>query len=212
VFFALWSLRPGAYWMPDLAAEVEGADAFVLLAANSGLGPWQLLEYYAAMDRHARLPEFLLIPAVVGKVNPDAPFLRTLGWLRIASAETAGPQIAAAIDRKALPDASLPWRFTNPYRGLNSFREADADSHFGREALTRRILDVIRTGARIVLLVGNSGVGKSSLAEAGLVASLRRQRVPCEKGKAPEQWPHDLWDSRSWLYLRFLPRMMRLRP
>jgi hypothetical protein len=72
VFFAPWSLRPGAYWMPELAAAIRECDAFLLLAADAGLGPWQLLEYYEAMDRRAKEPEFRLIPALVGDIQPDA--------------------------------------------------------------------------------------------------------------------------------------------
>jgi hypothetical protein len=121
VFYAPWSLHPGAYWMPALAEEVDSCDAFVILATDSGLGSWQLLEYYAAMDRRAQHPEFSLIPALVGSIQPNAPFLRTLHWLRIASSETAGPQIVAALDRKSASDSGALWRFANPTAVFNPF-------------------------------------------------------------------------------------------
>lgn len=60
----------------------------------------------------------------------------------------------------------------NPYRGLAPFDEPDADRFFGRagalDELTRRLTD-----DPLVLLVGPSGSGKSSLLHAGLVARLR---------------------------------------
>ncbi|GAA3653498.1 hypothetical protein GCM10022237_11670 [Nocardioides ginsengisoli] len=64
-----------------------------------------------------------------------------------------------------------------PYRGLLPYDAADADSFFGREddvaACLRRLRD---TG--VLAVVGPSGVGKSSLVRAGVVASLVRNGPP----------------------------------
>jgi Novel STAND NTPase 1 len=49
--------------------------------------------------------------------------------------------------------------------------------------------------------VGNSGVGKSSLVQAGVIGSLKRQRWP--GGQRP--WPETLKDSRGWAYLTVKP-------
>jgi WD40 repeat protein len=63
-----------------------------------------------------------------------------------------------------------------PYRGLASFQPGDAEWFFGREALTKTLVDRItrpepgRSGLQLV--VGPSGAGKSSLLRAGLVAAL----------------------------------------
>ncbi len=66
-----------------------------------------------------------------------------------------------------------------PYPGLSSFREAHADVFFGRDG------DVRRLRARLVdqpfvVVAGASGVGKSSLVQAGLVPSLLRSGEPWE--------------------------------
>jgi eukaryotic-like serine/threonine-protein kinase len=60
----------------------------------------------------------------------------------------------------------------NPYPGLVTFQEADADRFFGRDQ------DVLRLVARmreqpLVAVVGPSGVGKSSFVRAGAVPALR---------------------------------------
>ena len=67
----------------------------------------------------------------------------------------------------------------NPYKGLRAFDEADSSDFFGREALIRRLLDRIETrpGARLTVLVGPSGSGKSSAVRAGLVRALREREI-----------------------------------
>ena len=68
----------------------------------------------------------------------------------------------------------------NPYKGLRPFDEADSSDFFGREALIRRLLDRIETrpGARLTVLIGPSGSGKSSVVRAGLVPALRERETP----------------------------------
>lgn len=63
-----------------------------------------------------------------------------------------------------------------PYRGLNRFEARHAGWFFGREELTGRLVERVRglraAGGGILLVTGASGVGKSSLLRAGLVAAL----------------------------------------
>ncbi|PPS85145.1 hypothetical protein BZZ08_04104 [Streptomyces sp. MH60] len=63
-----------------------------------------------------------------------------------------------------------------PYRGLAAYRRQDADWFFGRERSTRALvaqLHATRDTGGLVMLVGASGAGKSSLLNAGLVPALR---------------------------------------
>jgi WD40 repeat protein len=64
-----------------------------------------------------------------------------------------------------------------PYRGLLPYDAADADTFFGREddvaACLRRLRD-----SGVLAVIGPSGVGKSSLVRAGVVASLSRSGTP----------------------------------
>jgi WD40 repeat protein/DNA-binding SARP family transcriptional activator len=63
----------------------------------------------------------------------------------------------------------------NPFKGLRPFEEADAGDFFGREDLVRRLEERLasRSGARLAVLAGPSGSGKSSVIRAGLVPRLR---------------------------------------
>lgn len=78
-------------------------------------------------------------------------------------------QDPALLSSAPSPEASP----TCPYRGLLPYGAADADTFFGREddiaACLRRLRDT-----RVLTVVGPSGVGKSSLVRAGVMASLER--------------------------------------
>ncbi|MFE0679591.1 AAA family ATPase [Streptomyces sp. NPDC058961] len=63
-----------------------------------------------------------------------------------------------------------------PYLGLSSYRSQDARWFFGRERSTESLVAQLRAVERtggLVMLVGASGAGKSSLLNAGLVPTLR---------------------------------------
>ena len=80
-------------------------------------------------------------------------------------------------DPSLSPEMSPVVTSTCPYRGLLPYEAADADTFFGREddiaACQRRLRD---TG--VLTVIGPSGVGKSSLVRAGVVASLVRSGTP----------------------------------
>jgi DNA-binding SARP family transcriptional activator/tRNA A-37 threonylcarbamoyl transferase component Bud32 len=61
---------------------------------------------------------------------------------------------------------------TNPYRGLSSFDEADAERFHGRDAVVDELVAAVETRPMVVV-VGASGSGKSSVVRAGLVPRLR---------------------------------------
>ncbi|WP_350934874.1 nSTAND1 domain-containing NTPase [Micromonospora mangrovi] len=64
-----------------------------------------------------------------------------------------------------------------PYRGLASFQPDDARWFFGRDRSTAQLVEAVvalhEAGGGLLLVVGASGSGKSSLLRAGLIASLR---------------------------------------
>src|SRR5208337_253597 len=97
------------------------------------------------------------------------------------------------------------WRYTSPYRGLAAMEEKDSDYFFGRK---RETVDVLSTLAgapdRLPVLIGNSGVGKSSLAQAGVLAALKRQAWP-DKSLASKPWPAVFHNSRQWGFLTLRP-------
>ncbi len=98
------------------------------------------------------------------------------------------------------------WRHTAPYRGLAAMTEFDSDYFFGRGRETVETIGALAaTSDKLSVLLGNSGVGKSSLqAQAGAIAALMRQAWP-ETTEAPGAWPQVFNDSRRWCFLKLKP-------
>lgn len=62
---------------------------------------------------------------------------------------------------------------TSPYKGLDSFNEADADIFFGRDKEKKQLIDYLKS-CRLTVLYGRHGAGKTSLLQAGVVHELRQ--------------------------------------
>src|SRR5262249_15994153 len=101
-------------------------------------------------------------------------------------------------------DVSELWRYTSPYRGLESMEEKDSDYFFGRKRETIEVLSALAVPECLPILIGNSGVGKSSLAKAGALAALKRQAWP-EQAMGANEWPGVFNDSRQWCFLSLKP-------
>jgi hypothetical protein len=207
VFLDQTGLRYGHLWQPALFDAIAKSTAFIILVSNQ-LGDWQKVEYYEARDRKAKDDDYLLLPIIVADKTKgpaaNLPGLAQLHW--IETTEPAAPEplsrIVAALSSKAVPKPPEPWRIINPYRGLLALEEQDADFFFGRDLETAGVLEaVINKSGRLIALIGNSGVGKSSLVQAGIIGSLKRQRWP----GGGQTWPAALKDSRSWAFLCMRP-------
>lgn len=207
VFFAPAHLRAGRSWSAQLAGEIAESTAFVLLVGEHGLGDWQVYEYDEALDKCVKSADFPLIMMLLeGQAAPGLPFLRRHHWIVTrdpASALEVGRLFDAAAGSDDRP-ANL-WRYTCPYRGLAAMEERDSDYFFGRKRETVDVLSTLAGAAnRLPVLVGNSGVGKSSLAQAGVLAALKRQAWPTDV-ETPGPWPQIFENSRQWAFLTLRP-------
>jgi len=105
---------------------------------------------------------------LVGDLGIDpSPELRTLEEQIL----NQDPLLGRTTPTPAEPFGGSPTR--NPYKGLASFTERDADDFFGRDRLIARIVERFASGSRLVAVIGSSGCGKSSLLTAGAIPALR---------------------------------------
>ena len=139
--------------VPPLDAGVDGAEAVgPVLAKATAPHP---------ADRFGSVVEFVAAwrAAVAG---PD--LVRTTG-------ETGAPAAGRSVVETL---ASLGVVGVNPYKGLRSFREADAGEFCGRAELVTHLVERV-AAEPFVTVVGPSGSGKSSLVHAGVVPEFRRR-------------------------------------
>ena len=213
IFLAPKNLRGGGLWLPELAKEITEATVFVLLVGPSGLGPWQVMEYYEALDRRVKQQDFPVILALLdGQSAPGLPFLRQLHWITTPdpASERSLAQLMDAAGGGGTTLSAL-WRYTAPYRGLVAMTEADTDFFFGRGRETGEVLGALASAPdKLPVLLGNSGVGKSSVAQAGVLAAFMRQAWPETAGEAGA-WPQAFNDSRRWCVLKLKPGIEPVR-
>lgn len=77
-------------------------------------------------------------------------------------------------------------RIVCPYRGLTPYAEEDAPFFFGRAEDTQLIVANLFS-ARVTVLFGPSGVGKSSILRAGAIRDLRRRQTEAvQRGERPD--------------------------
>ncbi|MGK7908534.1 MAG: AAA family ATPase [Synechococcus sp.] len=72
--------------------------------------------------------------------------------------------------------SSIQQRTDQPYKGFEPFAREDAQLFFGREKEIERIVNYLKS-SRITVLSGTSGIGKSSLLQAGVYSSLHRESL-----------------------------------
>ncbi|MGA9275592.1 protein kinase domain-containing protein [Ilumatobacter sp.] len=92
---------------------------------------------------------------------------------RYPSVESLVDDVVEVLDSsRPIRRDSRRWMVDNPYVGLHAFGERDAARFHGREALVAEVVERLEDQP-LVVLVGPSGSGKSSVVRAGLVSALR---------------------------------------
>ncbi len=154
----------------------------------------QLLVYLAERAGQVISAEQLLIDIWRGTFYGDNPVHKCVALLRRGLGDNAqrpsyiqtlrkrGYRLIATV---SMPDdyvagapqvAARPWRGESPYVGLRAFSEAEFGLYFGRTRALAGLLAAVREQWRnqrnLVMVVGPSGSGKSSLLRAGFIPKL----------------------------------------
>ncbi len=186
--------------LDELETLLSHAAGCTILVGPGGRGPWQHEGFCAVLESlvertHGR---FRIVPTrLPGGMRPRRSGLPALmlssAWVEFTNGlddpaviERLAGRIRGSEASAALPaDADEP---VVPYRGLESFDVEHAPIFFGREALVQWSLQRLEPAGgaegRFLAIVGPSGSGKSSLARAGIAASLLRGEIDGSEG-----WP-----------------------
>jgi serine/threonine protein kinase/energy-coupling factor transporter ATP-binding protein EcfA2 len=178
---------------PSVAGELYalGATLYMCLvgfppASTTNVFPWDfdadVLEgRRPAPALTARAPEVSvpLAELITRLISPDPRE-------RPPSASWVAERLQAMVQDSSRRTPVLPPEEVGPFRGLGRFEADDRDVFFGRDGEIGSVLELLRQ-RRLVVLVGPSGSGKSSLARAGI--------LPRVTDGALALWP-SRWDTR----------------
>jgi WD40 repeat protein len=180
VWLDLERLQPGALWQQEINSAVANAQGLILYVGQSGLAGWVDLEVQLALDRRVRERTFQIIPALGPGSDPSAlpGFVRLFQALDLRGTQPPPDKLKALLDdifQAAVEPVSVLPADRSPFAGLRAFDVPDALLFFGRETETEELLHCLRRDS-LLLVVGDSGCGKSSLVRAGLIPALLRGR------------------------------------
>ena len=172
----------GRNWEKELYLNLRACQAVIVVCSeHSAASQWCFAEITQAraLGKHlfpvkvatCEIPQFLNDVQITDiTVNHDDAYRRLLSGLKKAGLDPAN---------------AFEWDRTRaPYPGLLTFEEQDAAVYFGRDDAIQASTETLNRlqrfgGARLVLVLGASGSGKSSLVRAGVVPRLKRD---------PDRW------------------------
>lgn len=183
----------GQSWERLLYRKLRACPAVVALCTDHYLASrWCFAELALARMEGKRVLGILAHP-----LSPEAEIPSILSERQLldwrASPEEASRRLLRGLREMDLPRAGGGWDSRRPpYLGLESYREEDAPVYFGREREVRALLELLERGAPgLIVVLGASGSGKSSLVKAGILPRLRAERdrwsivEPFRPGRAP---------------------------
>ena len=202
------AIRAGDRWLSRLEQALAGCSAFVVLVGRDGIQRWVGAEVQVALARHlsppAGAPRLPIFPLLLDGASADAlpPFVALFQSTRWTPAEPLPRQLVEAIRARTVRLDAPPAIEGCPFLGLNAFGRGDARLFFGRRQETLEALaclgdqqqtnpDELSGGdggayQRWLQIEGNSGAGKSSLVQAGMLPMIEQGALWARTGV--EQW------------------------
>lgn len=171
-------IQPGADWERTLYRELSRAHAVVLIVTAN----WHASRWCWAEFTQARALGKAVFP-IIETPSGETLIASDIQHLDLTSDREGGlERLASALNALTRDRHDFPWDASrSPYPGLLALHEEDAAIYFGRDDEIRRLIERLNArrtqgGARLLVLLGASGSGKSSLLRAGLLPRLKRDR------------------------------------
>lgn len=208
VFHDEEAIRNGDRWLTRLEEALQQCNAFVVLIGRDGVQRWVGAEVQTALVRHLsphedneRLPIF---PILLAEAKPESlpSFLALFQFERWMPAEPLPEGLLDAIKARVTRIDARHTIEGCPYLGLSAFGRQDVRLFFGRRKETLEALTYLGdqqqtnperlqqegspTFTRWLQIEGNSGSGKSSLVNAGMLPMIEQGALWTRTGF--EQW------------------------
>ena len=171
-------IKSGEDWEKRLYDEIKRAHAMILLISPAWIeSKWCFVEYTQARSLGKEI-----IPVIIDHGSND----EVDKWIKSNIQKTDYTQDKDALNRviSRIKEVSLEtqqgfeWDTKkSPYPGLKTFEASEAAVYFGRERETVEIKERLnamsyRNSPKILAIISSSGMGKSSLLKAGIIARL----------------------------------------
>ena len=189
------SIQPGDHWVSELEKALECCTAFVLLIGKDGVERWVSAEYHVALRRHYAKAEdtepLSIFPVLLKNASAASlpSFLKSFQSIRWNLPEPLPNKLLEAI-RNSTNSDNIAVFDGRPFLGLSAFGRQDAPLFFGRRQETLKALEGLGDQQLIhpekfwrangeqyyrwLQIEGNSGSGKSSLVNAGMLPLIER--------------------------------------
>jgi hypothetical protein len=199
LFYDNDNIRAGQCWQERLRDELQSCRVVLALLSRNWFGsPWCFTEVVIATFRGKDVVGIETEILTTDQLAGAPPILHERQRVRLwDDNDRAWHEILEALDRSGLdPNDWFPI-LTNigPYPGFVAFDEKDAGVFFGRKQEITEYLGILDTlrghdRSQVLVILGASGSGKSSLLRAGLIPRLRRKPEwvvisPFEVGREP---------------------------
>jgi TPR repeat protein len=172
-------LQAGENWERRLYEEIERCHAVILIFTPNWLqSKWCFVEFTQARALGKIIFPIILSPLGDTRIAPEIQGVDLRDW-NVDGQDYLRRRLRQVTDEVA---RGFTWdRSRCPYPGINSFDRADAAIFFGRDFEIRHVLERLEArrvqgGKRLILILGGSGTGKSSLLKAGVIPQLERNR------------------------------------
>ncbi len=179
------SIRAGDLWLNRLQDAVDACGSFIVLVGRDGVGRWIGAETQAALNRyfgtHDDATRVAIFPILLGETGPESlpAFLRLFQATPWNGADPLPETLFEQIRKRVTaPSAAVAFEGC-PFVGLAAYRMDQAQLFFGRQKETLDALACFDTrpgfpAVRWLEINGNSGCGKSSLMQAGLLPLVKQ--------------------------------------
>ena len=193
-------LVAGVGWQAQLEKVIsQDATAFGVHVGANGVVNWVESEVRLALSRAESEPDYCFIPILSKECSGSEalpPFARRYQGVHdpLNDPEEFAKLLQAVLRRSP---GQKPVVLESPFVGLKAMTEADADRFFGRNEEIAELLDKLKR-FRLIAIVADSGAGKSSLAQAGLIPAFRGGALADTARREP--------DDRVWHVVVMRPR------